>query len=56
MICCKTGKRETIFESLDDIEDQKRMFNFGILAINLNYKSPEMEGVIAPTDTRFRGD
>jgi len=56
MVSCKTEERECIFESLDDIEDSKKMFNFGILAINLNYKCQEMEGFVAPTDTRFRGD
>ena len=56
MVSCKTEERECIFESLEDIEDSKKMFNFGILATNLNYKCQEMEGFVAPTDTRFRGD
>ena len=33
-----------------------RYFNFNPIAINLNHKSPEMEGRICPTDTRFRND
>ena len=56
MVSCKTQVKELIFESLEDIEDSKKMFNFGILAVNLNYKCQEMEGIVAPTDTRFRGD
>lgn len=39
MISCKTQEKEVIFESLEDIEDSKKMFNFGILGVNLNYKS-----------------
>jgi hypothetical protein len=39
MVSCKTQVKEIIFESLIDIEDSKKMFNFGILAVNLNYKS-----------------
>lgn len=32
------------------------MFNFGILAVNLNYKCQEMEELVPQTDSRFRGD
>ena len=32
------------------------MFQFNLLSVNMNFKSDEMEGTIAPTDTRFRND
>ena len=36
--------------------DYKRMFGFNHVAINLNYVNDEMLEVLAPTDTRRRGD
>ena len=32
------------------------MFKFNMCSINLNYLSPELKQIIAPTDTRLRGD
>ena len=49
----QTGER-TLF--LDQLPVLPREFNFGICDVNLNYKSSEMDGVIPPTDARYRND
>lgn len=56
LISSLTGEKELLWEEQPAIEDWQRMFGFGILAVNLNVKTDEMEGVIAPTDARFRPD
>ena len=53
---CSTGVRRVLWEKPAPIQDSERMFNWVTSQINLNYVSPEMRGIIAPTDTRFRGD
>ncbi len=52
----KTGKRELLWKENEPIEAANRMFGFTNTAVILNFKSDEMKGAIAPTDTRFRGD
>lgn len=43
-------------EELKLVENHQRQFGFPLVSINLNYTSPELEALVAPTDTRRRGD
>ena len=38
------------------IKDPHLQFFFSHLALQLNYKSDQMVGIVAPTDSRFRED
>ena len=40
----------------EPIQDSARYYNFSPLTILLNHKTPDMDGVICPSDSRFRGD
>lgn len=51
-----TNEKRVLWERDPPIEDSDRQFGWNTVQINLNYKCPEMQGVVAPTDTRFRGD
>lgn len=51
-----TGERKVLWERDPPFEDSDRQFNWNLVNVNLNYVCPEMSGVVAPTDTRFRGD
>mmetsp|Transcript_13302 Transcript_13302/g.20792 ORF Transcript_13302/g.20792 Transcript_13302/m.20792 type:complete len:138 (+) Transcript_13302:261-674(+) len=52
----ESGERELLWKENDPIEDSNRMFGFNNTSVTLNFKSDEMAGIVAPTDTRFRGD
>lgn len=56
LVSCQTGQKELLWEETEKIEDSHRMFGFSLLAVNMNYKCDQMEGVVAPTDSRFRPD
>ena len=45
-----------LWKEHDPLPDYKKMFMFNNTSIQLNYKCDDMYGVVAPTDTRFRGD
>lgn len=51
-----TGEKELIMSEVPPIEDHLKQFGFGLLAINLNYSSPEIKAILPPSDTRGRGD
>lgn len=48
--------QEVVWKEMELIPDYKKQFSFALYTILLNYKSKEMEGVLAPTDSRFRND
>lgn len=51
-----TKEREIFATSPPRIENGDRQFGWTLCDANLNYKCPEMVGVVAPTDARFRND
>ena len=52
----RTNKVEVVWtEPLMDPDAHLQHF-FDTLACSLNFKTTEMQGTIAPTDARFRGD
>jgi len=50
------GNKEVIWTSPLPIANAPANYNFTELGILLNHCTPEMKGVIAPTDSRFRND
>ena len=51
-----TGVTETIWQEPKMLENNHLQFFFNPFAIKLNYVNKEMVGIVAPTDSRFRGD
>ena len=51
-----TGEKVCLWKEHEPVVDSGRMFGFNNTSIIINYLSDEMKGVVAPTDTRFRGD
>jgi hypothetical protein len=47
---------ETVWKEAPLIPDANLQYFFGKLTVLLNWKCPEMIGVVAPTDSRFRKD
>ena len=52
----ESGQNETIWQEDEMMPDYKRQFFFNYYTLLLNYKSNEMNGTLAPTDSRFRND
>lgn len=50
------GHKEVIWTSPLPIENAPANYNFTSLGVLINHITPEMKGVIAPTDSRFRND
>lgn len=52
----RTNSEIVIVDDFPRIPDSNRQFFFNQLSVNLNYVDQDMLQVIAPTDTRLRGD
>jgi hypothetical protein len=52
----KTGASEVVFSELPLLRDAHLQYFYNPIAVIMNYMSKDMEGVVAPTDSRFRGD
>lgn len=56
VVNCATGEETSIWKQEPDPEHFAEMFCFSRCGLNLNFLTDEMKQVIAPTDTRLRGD
>jgi hypothetical protein len=56
LVDCSSKKRELIWKQKEPVADHLKMFGFNNVAINLNFISEELKQLLAPTDTRLRGD
>lgn len=52
----KTGVSRVIFKEIDLLPDAHLQYFYNPVSVLMNFKSDEMEGVVAPTDSRFRQD
>lgn len=52
----QTGQSEVVWADPPLIPDANLQYFFNSTSILLNYKNEQMEGVVAPTDSRFRND
>tara|TARA_B110000285_G_C15013869_1_gene557925 strand:+ start:741 stop:1073 length:333 start_codon:yes stop_codon:yes gene_type:complete len=50
------GQKEAIWQSPEPIPDAPANYNFTYQGLLLNHITPQMSGIIAPTDSRFRHD
>ena len=53
---CRTNEVEIIWQAPPLDADANLQFFFGAETCLLNYQCPEMSGIVAPTDSRFRMD
>ena len=56
LVDCLSGKKEVIWSAPTLQPDANLQFFFSAETCLLNYLSPQMQGVVAPTDSRFRMD
>lgn len=53
---CRTNETEIVWQAPMLQEDANLQFFFSAETCLLNYQCPEMKGIVAPTDSRFRMD
>ena len=51
-----TGRIETLWSEPELVENAHLQFYYMPITVLMNYCSPEMEGFVSPTDTRWRKD
>ena len=56
LVNCETKEQELVWEEPPVIPEAHLQYFFGKEALIMNHKTEEMDGVIAPTDCRYRKD